>query len=132
MSSLDDMYFYFKVPVIPRCALAHNVKESPCSWHNVKINRHPSNGFAIRQGGSLGATLEGDRLILARQASPKSDDVCFKKVRNKIYFKVPVIPPRLQAEVKGSPCSWHNVKIKCHPSNGFAIRQGVSLGATLL
>jgi hypothetical protein len=38
---------------------------------------HPSNGFAIRQGVSFRATLEGDRLTSAFQ--PRSDDVCFKE-----------------------------------------------------
>jgi hypothetical protein len=47
--------------------------------------------------------MRHDILCEARNASPKSDDVCFKKVPNKIYFKVPVIPPRRFAEVKGSP-----------------------------
>jgi hypothetical protein len=110
--------------------------------------RHSSlRACAQRQGISLSATLKGDRLILASHYSPKSDDVYFKKVRNKIYFKVPVIPPRRFAEVKESPCSGHRMSTlrrpldeqpagcsrhdiyftKCHPSMCRAHRQGVSL-----
>jgi hypothetical protein len=52
------------------------------------------------KGDSFGVTLEGDRLILARHSSPKSDDIYFKNC-----FKVPVIPRVVKPLVKESPSS---------------------------